>query len=244
MDWLEFSRRWESEAASRGFETEVLIEVGGFPVHASSKGDSSLPCVYLSSGIHGDEPAGPQALLALLRDDFFDDRFRWLICPALNPTGLANGTRESGQGIDLNRDYRQRRSREVCAHTAWLKLQVIPRLFLSLHEDWESSGFYFYEINLGVGGPRREEILGAASGTFPAEVELIIDDHEVTEAGWIFHSEHPDLPEGWPEAIYLAGMGCPLSLTFETPSGGLLEARIACHQAVVRESLRHLHRSG
>jgi len=243
MDWLEFSRQWKSEAASRGFETEVLIEVDSFPVQASSRGDSSLPCIYLSAGVHGDEPAGPQALLGLLRDDFFDERFRWLICPALNPTGLANGTRENGQGIDLNRDYCQCQTSEVCAHIAWLKLQDIPRLFLSLHEDWESSGFYFYEINLGVCGPRYEEVLSAASGTFPSEPELIIDDHEVTEPGWIFHSENPDLPEDWPEAIYLAKMGCPLSLTFETPSSGLLEARIACHQAVVKESVRHLHRS-
>lgn len=240
MDWLEFSRQWESEAICSGFETEVLIDVEGFPVLASSKGDSSLPCVYLSSGIHGDEPAGPQALLGLLREGFFDEGNRWLICPALNPTGLSNGTRESRQGIDLNRDYCQCQSREVCAHITWLKSQTVPRLFLSLHEDWESSGFYFYEINLGVGGPRHEEILSAASAIFPVEPELIIDGHDVTEPGWIFHSEHPDLPEGWPEAIYLAKMGCPLSLTFETPSCGLLDARIFCHQSVVKEAVRHL----
>lgn len=242
MDWLEFSQQWQSEAGLRGFVTDVLIEVGGFPVLASSKGDSSLPCVYLSSGMHGDEPAGPRALLELLRAGFFDDRYRWLVCPALNPTGLANGTRENVQGIDLNRDYCVCRASEVCAHIDWLKQQEIPRLFLSLHEDWESSGFYFYEINLGVDGPRSEEILGAASATFQVEPESIIDDHEVTGPGWIFHSEHPDLPEGWPEAIFLAKMGCPLSLTFETPSTGLLEARIACHQAVVKEAVRHLQR--
>ncbi|YCM45761.1 M14 family metallocarboxypeptidase [Verrucomicrobiaceae bacterium 227] len=243
MDWREFCRQWQSEADASGFATEVLIEVDGFPVLASSKGGSGLPCIYLSSGIHGDEPAGPWALLGLLRDGFFDDRYRWLICPALNPVGLDHGTRENGEGIDLNRDYCQCQGSEVCAHIDWLKQQDVPRLFLSLHEDWESSGFYFYEINLGVGGPRNEEILRAASSTFPVEPELVIDDHEVTGPGWIFHSEHPDLPEGWPEAIYLAKMGCPLSLTFETPSSGLFESRVACHQAVVKESILHLHRS-
>ena len=244
MDWFEFCREWESEAVSRGFENDVLVEVEGLPVLASSKGDLALPVIYLSSGIHGDEPAGPQALLGLLREGFFDDDYRWLICPVLNPTGLAKGTRENAGGIDLNRDYCQCQASEVCAHIAWLKRGEVPRLFLSLHEDWESSGFYFYEINLGVAGPRPEDILAAASAIFPVEPELIIDDHEVTRPGWIYHSEKPDLPEGWPEAIYLAKLGCPLSLTFETPSSGLLEARIACHQAVVRESVGCLRAMG
>ena len=40
---------------------------------ASSKGDPSQQCIYLSSGIHGDEPSGPQALFGLLNENFFDD---------------------------------------------------------------------------------------------------------------------------------------------------------------------------
>lgn len=240
MDWLEFIRDWESEASARGFETRSLLETGGYPVPVSVRGNPTAPCVYLSSGIHGDEPSGPQALLRLMKEGFFDQSIHWLICPVLNPTGLAAGTRENLQGIDLNRDYRQCRAVEVCAHIKWLKEQRVPDLFLSLHEDWESSGFYYYEINLGVEGPTHDAILGAASVRFPPEPEEVIDDHQVDAPGWIFHSEHPDIPEGWPEAIYLAGIGCPLSLTFETPSSAALEDRVICHQAVVREAVNHL----
>ncbi len=243
MDWRTYLSRWESLAGERGFSTETLLEVDDHPVFASTKGDSSKPAIYLSSGVHGDEPSGPQALLQLLEAGDFDDRYQWLICPCLNPIGLAAGTRENGKGIDLNRDYHQCQSAEVCAHIEWLKQQPVPHLFLSLHEDWESSGFYFYEINQGSPGPTHREILAAASSEFPPEPELVIDDHEVTEPGWIFHPEHPDIPEGWPEAIYLAKMGCPLSLTFETPSKQLLEKRIACHQAVVREAIHRLDQS-
>ncbi len=237
MDWHAFLREWQKEAVARGFQSKTLVEVGGYPVLASNKGDSSKPCLYLSAGIHGDEPAGPQALLGLLREGFFDDRFRWLICPLLNPTGSEAKLRESATGIDLNRDYCLCQSEEVCAHIDWLKKQETPQLFLSLHEDWESSGFYFYEINLRDEGSFYRAILNAASPHFQPEPERVVDDHEVTELGWIYHSEHPDLPEGWPEAIFLAKLGCPLSLTFETPSSGSLEKRIACHQAVIKEAV-------
>jgi hypothetical protein len=237
MDWHAFLRGWTHEADVRGFQSETVAEVGGYPILASTKGDPSKPCVYLSSGIHGDEPSGPNALLALLKEGYFDDRFHWLICPALNPTGLVAGTRENRDGIDMNRDYCVCETREVCSHIDWLKRQKVPALFLSLHEDWETSGFYFYEINLGEKRHFHEEILSAAGAHFVPEPELMIDDHEVTAPGWIYHSEHPDLPEGWPEAIYLAKRGCPLSLTFETPSGGEFVSRVACHQAVVRRAI-------
>ena len=141
MDWHAFLRDWSHASALRGFESKTFGEIGGFPLVASSKGDSSKPCIYLSSGIHGDEPSGPQALFGLLNEDFFDDRFHWLICPVLNPAGLEAGTRENLGGIDLNRDYCLCESEEVSSHIAWLEKQVIPQLFVSLHEDWESSGF-------------------------------------------------------------------------------------------------------
>src|SRR5690606_35587474 len=100
-------------------------------------------------------------------------------------------------------------------------------LFISLHEDWETSGFYFYEINLGEDRPERaQRILDAVSMWFPAEAGPVIDGHDIREAGWIYHAAEPDLPEGWPEAIYLAKLGCPISFTFETPSHAMLHERV------------------
>lgn len=237
MDWQAFLNEWSQEAEARGFQSGAFAEVAGYPLLASTKGDSSKPCIYLSAGMHGDEPSGPQALLALLKEGFFNERFHWLICPALNPSGLEAGTRENFKGIDLNRDYCLCETEEICAHISWLKKQRTPQLFLSLHEDWETSGFYFYEINLGGQDSDHVGLLKAAEPYFPPEPSEVIDDHAVTGPGWIYHSEHPDLPEGWPEAIFLAKLGCPLSLTFETPSSMALEDRIGCHQAVVREAV-------
>ena len=240
MDCEAFLREWTSLAEARGFQTVVFGEVEGFPLIGSIREIADKPVIYLSSGMHGDEPAGPQALMELLREGFFDDRFYWMICPVLNPTGLALGTRENSRGIDQNRDYKQCETPEVCTHIAWLQKQPVPALFLSLHEDWESSGFYYYEINLGVLGSKRDRMMEAVAPFFPPEPATVIDHHEVTEPGWIYHSEDPDVPEGWPEAIYLARISCPLSLTFETPSSLPLEKRVGGHQAVVRQAIADL----
>jgi hypothetical protein len=191
--------------------------------------------------MHGDEPAGPLALLEMMRSGYFSDRIHWMICPALNPSGLASSRRENVDGVDMNRDYWTLITPEVAAHTEWLDSQPVPDLCISLHEDWETRGFYFYEINLGEDDPERAAaILGAVSPWFPPEAGPEIDGHECREPGWIFHAAEPDLPEGWPEAIYLAKMGCPLSFTFETPSGGKLADRVACHCAAIRKASGYL----
>lgn len=231
LDPAAFLREFRSEAEGRGFRSEALADTPAGPLlafHAPVSPEAG----YLSAGIHGDEPAGPLAALELLKQGAFDEG--WTLCPALNPTGLAAGTRDNAAGTDLNRDYLRRRSAEVAAHAAWLESRPVPGLFVSLHEDWESSGFYFYEINLGEDRPQRAAaILGAVAPWFPPEPEASIDDHDTREPGWIYHAAEADLPDHWPEAIFLAKLGCPLSFTFETPSSARLMDRVAAHAAAV-----------
>jgi murein peptide amidase A len=192
------------------------------------------PAAYLSAGMHGDEPAGPLAALELLKLGAFDHG-PWRLCPALNPTGLAAGTRDCAEGIDLNRDYLIRRSAEVRAHAAWLESLPCPAIFLSLHEDWEYPGFYFYEINLDADRPQRAAaIVKAVAPWLAPEQSPLIDGHAVRAPGWIYHAAEADLPTEWPEAIFLAKRGCPLSFTFETPSTISLNERVAAHVAAVR----------
>ena len=228
-----FQSEFREAAEAAGFHPEVLAELEAGPMMAWER-PADGPRVYLSAGIHGDEPAGPLALLALLRGGFFLPSVHWLICPALNPEGLAASRRENAANIDLNRDYWLRSTAEVTAHSDWLDARNVPDLFISLHEDWETSGFYFYEINLREDDPGRARKIIAATGPwFPPEPGPEIDGHESREPGWIYHAAEPDLPEGWPEAIYLAKMGCPLSFTFETPSHAELASRVAAHVAAV-----------
>jgi hypothetical protein len=240
FQWNDFLPAFSAAAEAAGFSSEVLVETAAGPLMAWER-QGPGPQVYLSAGIHGDEPAGPLALLELMRAGFFTEEIHWSLCPALNPTGLAAGARDNAEGIDLNRDYRLRKTREVTAHAEWLARHEVPHMFLSLHEDWESTGFYLYEINLGEDVPHRTRgILESVMPWFPLEAGPDIDGHLPREAGWIFHAAEADVPEGWPEAIHLAKLGCPLSFTFETPSQAGLAERVAAHCAAVRAAWRHV----
>lgn len=232
--WLDFLADFSGSAERAGFRGEVIAETPAGPMMAWRRGGNAARD-YLSAGMHGDEPAGPLAMLRLMNEGFFASHTEWLLCPALNPTGLARGTRENADGIDLNRDYWQKRSVEARSHASWLEARGMPDLFLSLHEDWETSGFYFYEINLGSDVPERAaRIIEAVKPWFSPESGGEIDGHIPRAPGWIYHEAEADLPECWPEAIFMVKHGCPLSFTFETPSHALLESRVSAHCAAVK----------
>lgn len=234
FDWPGFLPAFAVEARQRGFAIETLGEFPGGPLIAFER-PAAGPRVYLSAGIHGDEPAGPLALLDLLRSGSLAAGIHWMICPALNPGGLAGGLRENVHGIDLNRDYWARSTAEVASHVRWLESRPVPNLFISLHEDWETSGFYLYEINLGSDHPPRvRAVLDAIKPWFAPEPGMEIDGHLARELGWIYHAAEADMPEAWPEAIFLSKMGCELSFTLETPSQACLRDRVAAHVAGVR----------
>jgi len=231
----QFSEDVRRKALALGFQETRLLEHPDGTVAAYTKVAHSQNAkhVYLSAGIHGDEPAGSLAILELLNKNFFEDYFTWTVCPMLNPYGLKSNIRENADGIDLNRDYLERLSKEVSAHTAWLETQTSPDLFLSLHEDWESTGFYLYEIQLQEQQSHVPALLKKVQDLIPIEPERIIDNHKTREPGWIFHTPQADFQDLWPEAIFIAKLGCPLSLTLETPSSLELETRISVHiQAV------------
>lgn len=229
-----FLKTFSAEASEQGFTQHTLVDLSTAPLLAWCKPGKLAP-IYLSAGIHGDEPAGPLALLELMQSGYFKTDHHWIICPALNPNGLFHQQRTNHEGIDLNRDYLSLRSNEITAHAKWLQTQPIPSVFLSFHEDWESTGFYYYEIQHPEGSMERySRILEAVAPWFPPEPAGIIDDHTVRAPGWIDHPAQADAPDEWPEAIYLAQMGCPLSLTLETPSQAPLADRVAAHVAAAK----------
>jgi len=225
---------------AEGFAHYVLTTVSGVEIPAYTKNEEGVGSVYLSAGIHGDEPSGPYAMLEMLKEGYFDERLSWLLCPLLNPTGMSLGTRENAEGVDLNRDYLKRKTAEVHGHVTWLESQLVPDIFISLHEDWESEGFYLYEIQTHICRSDAKTILGDAKMVIPVEPSLIIDDHEVREPGWIFHKPEPDSREQWPEAIFMAERGTKVSYTLETPSSLELEQRVKCHKVAVECAVRQL----
>jgi protein MpaA len=223
-----------------GFRVERFGEVEGCPLFALTKRTAGIrPRIYLSSGIHGDEPAPPRALLRLLERGFFDDRATWFLCPLLNPAGLARGTRGNPDDVDLNRDYKDLVSAEVRAHRSWLQRQPLFDVTLCLHEDWEATGFYLYELNPDNRPSLAQPIIDAVAAVCPIDHSPEIDGRE-SRAGIIRPLGDPLLREKWPEAIYLRAYHTTLTYTVETPSALPLEQRIAAQCAAVEAAVGQL----
>lgn len=231
----------EGAAAAAGFRRETMGEVAGQRMIACTKRTPGpRPRIYLSAGIHGDEPAGPLALLALMQRGFFDARAVWLLCPLLNPVGFGKRTRENAEGLDLNRDYRALKSAEIQAHIRWLKRQPNFDLSLCVHEDWESKGYYLYELNPGGRPTLAHPILRAVERVCPLERATVIDGREVAERGIIRPVSDPLLRELWPESIYLRAHHTQLSYTLESPSAFAIGQRVDAHCAAIEAAINGL----
>jgi hypothetical protein len=247
LDVPSFFRELTPAAQAAGFTVEPYGEAGGWPLLALRKTSPTpeVPWLYLASGVHGDEPAGPLALLRLLRETFFDHRFNWLICPAINPGGLVAKTRECPSGIDVNRDYRNPKSPEAKQHLAFLRREQAagqPRYALSilLHEDWESKGFYLYELNRTTQPLLGPKVLAAVESICGVDHSPIIEDMEA-KAGLITRpiAGFEDRPQ-WPEAMWLVMNRTDRNMTLEAPSAQPLEPRVAALCAAVHTAVKEI----
>lgn len=233
-----FSTQFAAAARNAGFKAEVYGEIAGHPLCAYTKRTAGrLPRIYLSAGVHGDEPAPAQALLRLMESGWFDLRCIWFVCPLINPAGFLRRSRENDAGIDLNRDYKDLVSIEIGAHVAWLRRQPNFDLVVCLHEDWESTGFYLYELNPDARPGLARTMIAAAGEVGPIDPGSTIDGRPVAEPGIIRPDHDPLLRETWPEAIYLRHHHGTLVYTIETPSAFPLEQRVATHCAVLQAAI-------
>ncbi|MFM8421324.1 MAG: M14 family metallocarboxypeptidase [Verrucomicrobiota bacterium] len=226
------------EAARDGWTVEALETEAGvtLPVlrrHARRPGHRPLRC-YLSAGIHGDEPAGPLALLDLFRARLLPDHLDLTVCPVLNPRGLRANDRNNTDGIDLNRDYNHLRAPETRAHVAWLTAQGPFDVTVLLHEDWESAGFYLYELHPEEGPGLAHVVVDAVSRVCPIEHATQIDGREAHAPGIIRPSIDPRSRPDWPEAFWLLQHRTPRNLTLEAPSDFPLATRVAALVEAVR----------
>jgi protein MpaA len=191
---------------------------------------------YISAGVHGDEPAGPLAALELLRRDQWPANAEMVMLPCLNPVGFNNNRRENGQGIDLNRDYLNPQSAEVRAHLAWLERQSPFDMTLCLHEDWESHGFYVYELNPDQKPSRAEAMVTAVAAVCPIDRSAMIEGRPA-QNGVIRPELHPQMRPSWPEAFWLMQHKTRLSYTPEAPSDFPLQMRVNALVTAVQAAL-------
>jgi predicted deacylase len=236
-----FTAQIEAAGRARGFRVERFGEIRGTALLALTKRTPGpRPRIYLSAGIHGDEPAPPLALLDLVERGILDSRAVWFVCPLLNPAGFICRTRENAEGVDLNRDYKALRSVEIQAHARWLQRQPNFDLTIHLHEDWEAGGFYLYELCTTTEHGVARAMIDAVAATMPIESATVIVGRSVAERGIIRPVADPLLRESWPESIYLRAHHTQLGYTIETPSSLALTQRRAALTTAVDAAVRIL----
>lgn len=213
-----------------GVRLEVVGQTGELPIHALSyQAPSEAPAALLLAGTHGDEPAGVEAALACLRPE---EAWRWrglslVVVPCLNPHGYQAGTRANRDGVDVNWAY----ARDDVPEVEVLRRLVAGRRFafvLDFHEDWESPGYYLYELRRGAAlvGPR---VTRRVSAVCPLNTDPVIEGLPATD-GLV-------APDAEAE-IERRGAGIPLAmffshtdhlLTSESPTALALDTRVQAH---------------
>ena len=230
----------ESVAQEHGWRTDGIeagpdLTLPAF-VRPATKPSSKPVNIYISAGIHGDEPAAPLAARQLLRENRWPAVANLWMCPCLNPTGFTTNRRENHHGIDLNRQYLQPRVREIVAHISWLQSQPSMDLCLCLHEDWESHGFYLYELNPDGLPSASERVLQDVSRVCPIDRSETIEGRPAKN-GLILPTMDLRTRLQWPEALFLIMHKTRLCYTFEAPSDFLLLPRVEALVIAVRSAI-------
>jgi hypothetical protein len=224
----------EALAELHGWRVERMPVAEGLSLLALRRGELEAPRkIYLSAGIHGDEPAGPLAVRRLLAENRWPADAEVWLCPCLNPVGFERGVRENADGADLNRDYRGLKTAEIQAHVRWLEQQPNFDFALCLHEDWESHGFYLYERNRERRPALAPRIIEAVAKVCPIDESPEIEGRAALH-GVIEVNDEPEARELWPETLYLTVAKTAQSCTLEAPSDFPLAVRVAALVVAVR----------
>lgn len=192
--------------------------------------------VCLSTGIHGNEKAGPHAILKFLQMGNFPD-LRLLIYPMSNPYGYINNTRFTINNFDLNRGFNggpEAVENEILK-TALSNQKI--NYFYSLHEDDGSDGVYLYYSDLENEKLYRK-LLSVAENYFPITKKDIIYDDKC-ENGLIPHDNINKKAKNIRTLeydMYTKGMHY---LCFETPGALEFQKRVNCQLAVLRSVLNN-----
>ncbi len=241
IDLSSVLRDLRATAGQHGWQCDDLpvspgLTLTAFTRAAASRTPRPAPRIYLSAGIHGDEPAGPLALRQLLLENHWPADVDVCLLPCLNPTGFPLNRRENAEGRDLNRDYRHFECAEVRAHVTWLERQPQFEITFCLHEDWEAHGFYLYELNPDRQPSPAAAIIAAVAEVCPIDPSSVIEDRPA-QGGIINPHLDPASRPQWPEAFWLLQNRTRLSYTLEAPSDFPLPTRVAALVTAVRAGL-------
>jgi len=212
-----------------------LVTVGAPRTRSQIAAGSSMLFVCTQ---HGTEPAGREGCLEAARDAVSDiGSSTLLVIPTANPDGLATGSRENADGVDINRDHTELTTPEARA-IASVMHDYKPDLLGDFHEYKE---------------PGASEVLFSNPATLHLDVDARIKQLSsqlnryavpVVDAARFETGLYPTLtPEA--DASILrqrAALRHSPSLLVETPRRGTLSAvrRVAAHRAAMSAMFKML----
>lgn len=221
---------------------------------------SNSPLVYVSAGIHGDEPAGVECAIRLIEQlsdnqqykywDFLIDTYNWVISPCDNPYGYERDIRENSIGLDLNRMFK---TPEQTKETEFIveSIRRIPQqkhisslagskrlaitLALDLHEDMDSAGFYLWERRRSHHTPIGDAIVDKVNTVCSINRSYSIEGHN-NDNGVITLLDQIT-SKGWTRGRYLAEHENTPCLILETPTRLDWDTRIKAHMVAIQAAI-------
>lgn len=245
-DYGALARRWKALRQNGDVAVREVACVGApRTLLCAESGHHSAPLVALAAGVHGDEPAGPWALLELFERKEIDEGYAYRIWPCTNPSGFERGTRQNEEGDDVNRSFGRGGQTPEARAIVTANRDRKYVLSIDLHEDCDAQGFYCYEYG--------DRTCGRAVIDAVREAGFAIQDLAQCDLGIPYHQTQLDdgivRPTSEAEIASIGGLSYSLSiirhaaqraLTFETPSALPLEERITIHRIAVKAALRAL----
>ena len=215
---------------------ERLGTAHGYPIHQIRLASSVRTArqVLITGGMHGDEPAGVEAVLQFLERDNTPllKNFSFLVIPCINPYGYVHNTRETLEGVDINRAFEAEDIAEVAIVKKALG-QTQFSLAIDFHEDYDATGFYLYE------GKRDEKYIGPELATAAKAIGSIDPEDPGEDA--------PDLAEGVYKVAtswgtqgltpYLLHFHSEHVIISETPTVWQLQQRASLHLTILDTAL-------
>jgi murein peptide amidase A len=141
--------------------------------------------IGLFAALHGDEPAGAEALVRWLAE-LADEPWRatgydLTVYPVCNPTGFADNTRHNRAGLDLNREFWRKSAQP---EVAILERELTAGNFdgiITLHSDDTSEGLYGYAHGRLLNEALLKPALRASERVLPRNRAPVIDGFEASE---------------------------------------------------------------
>jgi hypothetical protein len=255
-DYEEYLRQLEEVLNASGVEYDATIigEVPEGPILLyrpldEGHGDKHLLCI---SGQHGEELAGPWALLEGLRQcPEVLQKHNVSIIPVGNPTGFVTGDRNGHGGKKTNwmldDDMQLRTGPEVgpevqalIDHCDLLSSECAQDGLLNVHEDNTSQGFYLYVFG-DTSSPVVDDMLQAGLQEFEFKKDGTYHDNDSYDLEDGVVDNHPD--HSFDHYAYSEGTSLAVTIELPATKGIEFDQRVRSGAAMVSAFLQGLKKT-